>query len=536
MRSSRLGRFVVTAPAVVLLAVAGTAVAVTPVVAVPLLTASRTAAVAASYGPVRISGASLYPHCTAGAPPKSTGLTDKNYSGDAVEPRIAVNPANPANIAVAFQMDRWEFGGSHAVGIAVSDNGGRQWHTAALPGLTRCQGGSWGRASDPWVSFSPDGTLYASALVDSWSPSSGGYPPSLNTSGVAVFISRDGGRIWSKPQLVVKTVDPSGVQFDDKPAVTADPVRPGYAYVVWDHGVSGSGQPAYFSRTTDDGQTWSTPAPVYNPTRAGGWTLGNQIAVEPDGTLLDVLFQGHGADSDDAQPQAVRDASSRPAVKPVYTNGTVRVVQSTDAGLHWSASVIVGQLHDSYIVDPVSRKPMRTGDIIPDIAVNPMSGQTSVVWQQRTATGRSAIVLSSSTDDGASWTAPVTVSQTPAAPAWGDDQAFTPNVAINAAGTTAVTYYDFSGNGGRRSDSARYWLVSCAGAACTHDTASWRKHLLGGPFDVLRSPFAAGVGPFLGDYMSVTADGSRFLAAFSMARPRPSNPQSIYVAGTTPGG
>ena len=50
-----------------------------------------------------------------------------------------------------------------------------------------------------------------------------------------------------------------------------------------------------FSKTTDGGATWSTPISMSN---ANLYMQGNQIVVQPDGTLVDigaVLFRGSGA-------------------------------------------------------------------------------------------------------------------------------------------------------------------------------------------------------------------------------------------------
>jgi hypothetical protein len=100
--------------------------------------------------------------------------------------------------------------------------------------------------------------------------------------------------------------DPS--DFNDKQSITGDPTHAGYAYATWlrgalpgenrsfismQHSYAYRGQPM-FSRTTDGGQTWSTPKPMTNQSI---YAQGNQIVVLPDGTLVDVfaaLFKGAG--------------------------------------------------------------------------------------------------------------------------------------------------------------------------------------------------------------------------------------------------
>ena len=116
------------------------------------------------------------------------------------------------------------------------------------------------------------------------------------------------GRIWKTPQILIEDPGDRGV-FNDKVSITGDPTRTGYAYATWLRGdfppgqrqspdrrlplVRLSGQPM-ISRTTDGGETWSTPEPMR---RSNTFFQGNQIAVGPDGTLYNVggnLFTGAG--------------------------------------------------------------------------------------------------------------------------------------------------------------------------------------------------------------------------------------------------
>src|SRR5262249_33304181 len=89
------------------------------------------------------------------------------YVNAEVEPSIAVNPANPNNIVAAWQQDRWSGGGSRGPVTAYSMDGGGTWTKSFAP-MSRCTGGAgataFERASDPWVSFAPDGTAYQVSL------------------------------------------------------------------------------------------------------------------------------------------------------------------------------------------------------------------------------------------------------------------------------------------------------------------------------------------------------------------------------------
>jgi hypothetical protein len=111
--------------------------------------------------PVPVSGRSPFPLGCTGA---GRGFAH----GAAVEPSLAVNPVNPASLAAIWQQDRATSGpgGSQGLVTAVSHDGGRRWHAEALPMVSRCSGGSYRLASDPWLSFSSDGRiLYAASLV-----------------------------------------------------------------------------------------------------------------------------------------------------------------------------------------------------------------------------------------------------------------------------------------------------------------------------------------------------------------------------------
>jgi hypothetical protein len=86
--------------------------------------------------------------------------------------------------------------------------------------------------------------------------------------------------------------------FNDKESITADPIRRGFAYAVWDRIESPSAEfeanvhaaafhgPTWFSRTTDGGKTWSPAQIIFDP-GTQNQTIANVIVVGPDGTLYD---------------------------------------------------------------------------------------------------------------------------------------------------------------------------------------------------------------------------------------------------------
>ena len=219
--------------------------------------------------------------------------------------------------------DRWgdpNEGGAHGQLAAASTDGGASWSTPSWPTFTTCSGGTaanngdWDRASDPWVTIAPNGDVFQSTLVFNWFN---------GRSGVAVSKSTDHGASWATPTLLYDGRNNSFTMGADKDAITADPTRPGYVYAVWDHysnqkaqfhdqinGSNSSKGPALFSRTTDGGKTWATPQPIYT---SNDGTLGNQIVVLPNGTLLDffVDFVVKSGKNTQLQPVPRRDQLDR---------------------------------------------------------------------------------------------------------------------------------------------------------------------------------------------------------------------------------
>jgi hypothetical protein len=57
------------------------------------------------------------------------------------------------SVVAAFQVGRASEGGAEAIGVATSTDEGRTWSSETLAGATVATGGSFGRASDPSVTF-----------------------------------------------------------------------------------------------------------------------------------------------------------------------------------------------------------------------------------------------------------------------------------------------------------------------------------------------------------------------------------------------
>ncbi len=469
-----------------------------------------------------------YAACSVGA---GTGI---NYPRSEVEPFGAVNPRNPDNIIAAFQEDRWSNGGAHGLAAGVTTSGGAAWSIVQLP-FSTCAAGTpadlrYERASDIWVSIGPGtptnptgATAYAVSLSFNQSPGKNG-----NTVGAAV--SYDMGMIWQHAQSLhsdaqtsvpVPVPDSNFQFFHDKESVTADPTRPGWAYVVWDvligpsmsveadlHSLSFSDF-TLFSRTTNFGQTWS-PVRVINtnahPTEQHNQTIGNIIVVDPrNGTLYNFFDQ-------------IFNTGSNAGGNPGGSHGfNVAFQKSTDAGANWTDSQLISPLLTTFVsdpnnVDPRTDKPpapIRTGDILPAPAIDPETGDLYVVWQDSRFSGHDEVVISNSHNGGATWSTPKRVSNPTG------QQAFTATVTVLDSGTLGVpgkvevTYYQFAPTS-LGSEPTTYFIKGFPEAAVTsgdaHSIESLTSTVVAGPFNMLDAPFARGY--FTGDYEALPSRGT----------------------------
>lgn len=438
---------------------------------------------------VLASGPSPFATCTIGGP-------GTNYVNSEVEPWIAVNPTNPTNIIAVYQQDRWSNGGAHGLVTSVSHNGGATWsttfaHFSFCSGGTAANGGDFDRASDPWVTFAPNGDAYQISLSAS---------ADLLTSGILVSKSTDGGDMWSEPITLIR--ETSAFNFNDKESITSDPTNANYVYAVWDrsrkpgenasfnalHSFAFRGD-AILSRTTNAGASWETPRNIM-PTNANLFTIGNQIVVLPNGTLVDVFALGKGS-------------GNQPSVNPF----TMSLIRSIDKGVTWSRVIDISTDQSVAVVDPDTGQGVRTGAGLPEVGVDRANGSLYVVWEDARFSGgtHNDIAFSMSTDGGFTWTEPVKINQTT-----NNAAAFTTSVEVAADGTVGVTYYDFRNNTPAAGVPTDHWLAHCH-SACTNP-ANWSETHIAGSFDIETAPVARGF--FLGDYEGLTTIGNNFAPFF----------------------
>lgn len=468
---------------------------------------------------VQVSGPSPFADC-----PPAAADAFLPIAGE-VEPYVAVNPTDAANAVGVWFQDRLR-----GLVAGVSFDGGASWRQVVVPGLTRCTGGAFDYANDPWVSFAPNGDLYLSAHVFNAALVPNGV--AVTKSGVLASKSTDGGSTWSDPLPLVVETDPT-VGVHDKESLTADPTDQDLVYGVWTRfqqpadetagRVQSFRGPVLFARSTDAGHTWERAHKIFDP-GPNHATTGNQVVVLPNGRLVDGFsLAGVGA-TQQGQWSAV-------------------VIRSTNKGRSWSAATTVDTIQSVGTTDPQTGDPVdRGGNVLTDLAVDPASGRLYLVWQDARFNAGQAdgIALSSSGDGGRTWTKAVKVNTTPTDIPVGNQQAFTPSVEVSADGTVAVSYFDFRHNDLAEPLLTDRWLVHChptAKAACTTSQGfGGEVRLTDASFDLRQAAQLPGVlGPtgfFLGDYMGLAHAGQDFLAMFS--QPHDSDQASVFARRVSP--
>ncbi len=451
---------------------------------------------------------------------QQTAAGSVNFAGSEVEPYVAADPSNPAHLVASFQQDRWNDGGANGITNVVSTNGGLTWSLASSqPQFTKCAGaapgspGDFNRATDPWVSFSSDGSIVYS-ITDAFNANG---PAFGGASSIIISRSTDGGVTWQTP--VTARLDTSTTVLNDKESVTADATSPLTAYATWDQLVSPSAHanpgafnhspafrgPAMFSKTTDGGVTWSNGRVIFDPGEKNQ-TIGNQIVAPAAGAASGMLIDGF----DLILNKGGLGNNQR-------TSFSVAVIRSSDGGATWSQPIIVAQQNFANV--SIAGHAVRSSDELPEFAAGP-DGTLYAVWQDGrfSPTGASKVALSMSSDGGLTWTPPIRVDQSP-----GDTPAFTPQVHVAADGTVGVSYYDLESATAAQPGLTDTFIVHCHANADCANPASWAaggetKLDTTGPFDMTQAPDAGGY--FVGDYEGLTSSGSTFDPFFVMAAPR----------------
>ncbi len=386
------------------------------------------------------------------------------------EPHIARHPLNPDVLLADFQDGRYVDGGAVTCGYAVSRDGGITWNRSTIPKLTKLEGGTVDRATDPVAAFSPDGSTWY-----------------LNTLGIlgvnldigVLYLSRSTNQGLSFLPPVELYRSPDSSVFPDKNWMTVNPYAgtPTHGRIVVSFTrFSGNSSPIAVLHSDDDGRTWSVPVLA---TPADAECQGSQPVFLPDGRLA-MIYWDFASNSGSSQ--------------------ALRVAYSPDGGSTWNPSSVVVSNITSYD-DPL----IRDGVNLPSAAADPTGGK---IWASYQANffGVARILVVGSADGGKTWGAPRVVSDNPVG-----KSVFNPALAVSADGRTVmVAFWD------NRAGATAYQLDTWVAASYDGGT-NWQPNLriTSVSTDVRLAP-PTSRGYMIGDYFGLVAPADPFTAAVAL--------------------
>jgi hypothetical protein len=381
------------------------------------------------------------------------------------EPAIAVNPKDPRQLVVAWQVP---------ASVAYSKDGGQTWTVAegTAPRNYRVSG-------DVSLAYDASGHAILCYIAFDKLGATNYWAQGATRNGIFIRRSLDGGQTWEPDAITIIAHDSTpGIPFEDKPWVVADTSGPhaGNLYIGWTQFTLAASD-LLFSRSTDGGKTWSSPIKLSSvsglPRDDNGALEGFHGVVGPDGTLYTIWEDRDG----------------------------VMMAVSHDGGASFSKERRIIPAGPGYFgITGVARS-----NGFPQIGLDPRSaggkgnkqgGNLYVAWSDYSNGDVDAFVASSA-DYGKTWSAPVRVNSDPIHN--GNDQFFQWMAVDPQSGAVNLVFYD------RRTDNQKtnVTLARSTDGGKTFRNYAWDPEA-----------FIA-EGDFLGDYLAITAFGNNVYGAWA---------------------
>jgi len=386
-------------------------------------------------------------------------LTKKGYFN---EPAIALNPANPQQLVAAWQVK---------ASVAYSQDGGATWTTAkdTAPKNFKVSG-------DVAVVYDAKGAAIVAYLAFDKLGTENYWAHNATRNGLFVRRSADGGKTWDKEDHAVKENPTApGIPFEDKPGIAADTTQSPYRgniYIGWTE-FSLTKSIILFSRSSDSGLSWSAPIEISTheglPRDDNGSVEGFTAAVAADGTLFATWADGYN----------------------------IAFTSSRDGGKTFAPSRIVIEHPAPYFPIPGSSR----GNGFPQLGIDPRTGLLFLTWSDY-RNGDIDVFCSTSSDQGANWSAPVRVSTNPIHD--GTDQFFQWLAVDPTSGAANVIFYDRRGD--PKNKKMTMTLARSTDSGKTFANYAW-----------MSDGFEGG-DQFIGDYTGIAAYGDKVFGAWSETR------------------
>ncbi len=415
-------------------------------------------------------------------PPTFGPNVDATLNNPAVqnETTIAINPEDDQRIIASAN----DYRANLQPWVYSSSDGGTNWTNYQVPGTTSLYYG------DPAMAFGTGNKAYFSYL---------GYQTVCGGGG-GMYVSRttDGGTTFSAPIPFASNHHDTVDYFQDKEYVTVDNVpgspHNGNVYIGWTTFVSTLGcsaqieAPIVFTRSTDQGLTWSQPITASQPI-----SNNNQGTVPVVGRHGEVYIYYLGAQT---QTQLNYD--------------TVLFSRSTDGGRTFPFFTHIASMTD--LPSPLPHTSFRDWGAGAMAADQQLDGYLYAVWADY-GTGDADILLSRSTDNGNTWGSPQRLNDDPMRN--GKDQFF-PWIAASPDGRVHVSWFD------RREDPndanyKEYYTYS------TDHGATWQPNIA-----VSTAASAPANSSFIGDYSGIAATNNVVMPVWTDIRT--AGNQNAYVA------
>ena len=390
------------------------------------------------------------------APPKLHVTNINPKTGYFNEPAIAVNPKNPQQVTVAWQVN---------ASAAYSKDGGMTWTVAegTAPKDYRVSG-------DVSLAYDSSGHALLCYIAFDKLGTSQYWAHGATRNGIFVRRSPDGGHTWeSHPATVIAHDSTPGIPFEDKPSIVAAVSGPhaGDLYVGWTQFTLSTSE-LLFSRSTDDGGSWSKPIKLSSvsglPRDDNGALEGFSGVAVPDGTLYTIWDDKDG----------------------------IMMAISKDGGVTFTKERRILETGPGYF----QLKGVSRSNGFPQLGIDPRNGDLHVAWSDY-SNGDVDVFVSSSSDHGETWSAPVRVNNDPIHN--GADQFFQWMAVDAASGAVNLVFYD------RRRDNKQTTVTL---ARSTDGGKTFQNYSLDD------ESFEA-EGDFLGDYLAIAAHGNKVFAAWA---------------------
>lgn len=356
----------------------------------------------------------------------------------------------------------------------ASADGGANWSKTALP--RTWNGTTFGIGFDPAVDFDKNGTFFYTYGV---APLSGSNPNAI------VAVKSTNGVNWT--QLTPVTFNRGGA-FDDKYYLAIDRSSSSFAnriYVSWDRN-KGNNQILFIAFSSNGGASWSAPVKVNDGTSSFERVIGAYPAVDHNtGVVYDSWHD--------------------------YAKNKIFVDKSTNGGVTWGTDVAAATTHTGFGTD-IGCVGGRSQGPAHAVKVGP-TGTLYLVYADKVTSRGMDILLTKSTNGGATWSAPRTLNDDT-----GSKDQFHPTLSVESNGTggdkVTVSFYD-------RRDDASNCASHVYATQSTDNGATWSANVKqtsassifdgnpNGPGDYSSSaPFGGAVWPFFCDHRSTNPETS----------------------------